>query len=174
MFEITEGARIVFLDCDGVVNNQSTRLISLDGKNRVDPVDENLVNGVIRAIDEVDAEIVISSTWRKYYPVQKIIAMLGNHDPDIKDILHKRIEKNIWRTPDTSSGFRGREISKWISEYEICVGPVCRYAIIDDDTDFSAGQLPHFVNTDAEFGWRPRDRDTLIQAMSVPLYLPAS
>lgn len=120
---------IIFLDMDGVLNNTSMDWESHKAKAEAPYIidDENL-DHLERLVLVLDAQIVISSTWRITCS---------------KDFMEKRLGEIVggaihddWRTKRLS-GIRGLEIQDWL---ERNIGnnhwTFKDFLILDDDSDF--------------------------------------
>ena len=98
--------RIIFLDFDGVIVTPASRF------QHMDPV---CIVHLKRVIEECDAWIVITSTWRKFKTLM-----------DLKDIFNEEgfpllAERSIGVTPDLRKSMaRVEEIEKWIND--LCYG----------------------------------------------------
>lgn len=107
--------KVLFLDIDGVVNNQTTAQRHR-GFIGIDPYLAFLV-GKIQL--DTGCEVVLSSSWRLM--------------PDSKEEVEKQVVKLYDVTPDLRGVTdRGCEINAWLDEHP----EVTRYAILDDNTDF--------------------------------------
>ncbi len=121
---------IIFLDFDGVLTNQKT-----DWKT----FDSECVKYLKKIIDETNADIVISSSWRlnmTTYGLQKLFEPYGLQDRVIGTI------------PELDEGefIRGRKIKKWLDN-----NPTDNFVILDDDDDMEP--LKHrWVQTNFETG----------------------
>ena len=123
--------KIIFLDIDGVLNCKKTV-----ARNRgVIGIDPYLVSIFNRIIFATDAEIVLSSTWRK--------------SKSSRAEIRKRVMDFIDVTPAFYDKYavRGDEVKAWLKknikkedEKDL------RYAILDDDSDFYYYQ-PLFKST---------------------------
>ena len=124
--------KILFLDIDGVLNNEGTFTKSPQDYFPIEPYCAFLV-GKIQL--DTDCKVVLSSSWR--------------HHQESVEHLHNRIINIYDQTPNSDSGIRGEEIKAWIenSKYK-----VERYAILDDDSDMLPEQLPNFFKTDWKTG----------------------
>jgi hypothetical protein len=122
--------KIIFLDIDGVLN------VISQGRDRFGAIfHQHFVNNLKHIIDNTDAKIVISSTWR----------MSGL---EIMQEMWK--ERNlpgevIGITPTNMSWLhnRGAEIKDWLDKHR----NVNNYVIIDDDDDMLPSQTNNFVRT---------------------------
>lgn len=127
--------KIIFLDVDGVLNKIDDSLV-IQEENYIHRLNSALVENLQKVIQETGAKVVLSSTWRK---IPESVAFLEN---TIGPIFSK--------TP-VLRGWRGEEIKQWIVENNF----TGRYVIVDDDSDMLLEQLPHFVQTDPEYGLTP-------------------
>lgn len=145
-------SRIIFLDIDGVLNNAEwVRTLYEENRkkgqlsyferheNEIDPTRVKMISDF--AI-EMNASIVISSSWRKLHPLYEINDML------IENGLYEGVQP-IGITPSLNSGYRGEEVQYWLEQNP----HVTSYVIFDDDGDF----YPHqpLVKTSWEEGLLP-------------------
>lgn len=145
--------RIIFLDIDGVLNSQDW-FCSDDpnrGKGNFDPIAINRLNWVI---EETDAKIVLSTSWR--------------NDPKIFDTF-KQVGVNgeiSGKTDYFATGinylYRGNEILKWCNEHD---DKIISYVIIDDDEDMLFTQKDNFVHTDYIHGFTEMDARKAIKIL---------
>ena len=141
--------KIIFLDIDGVLNSadffkkkhEETGLTQ--GGARVESIDPDALRLLERILEETDARIVVSSSWR-----------IGRETVEIKKILRlagfRHWDKIIDRTPSAGSlsEQRGEEIGMWLDEYN---EDVETFIILDDGSDMGA-LLDHLVKTNWEYG----------------------
>lgn len=120
--------KVLFLDIDGVLNNQWTTE-RFRGYIGIDP---KLAEKVQRIVKETGCSIVLSSTWRL--------------DKEFRDEVRRVVGDFIDTTPDFYGKPRGEEISDWVSKHS----DISRYAILDDWADFDE-KLPLF-RTDPRVG----------------------
>ena len=151
--------KIIFLDIDGVLNNQDYCKIlhHLYGGNgyggffRTDkPSTKDIkwdlrnVDALKTLMDKTGAKIVISSTWRFSHDIAtfKYMFQLYGLKPKIIGLTpdHSRlgIRDDIGRT-------RGDEVNAYLSNHD-----VDKYVILDDDSDFFPDQ--NLVRTDHQVG----------------------
>jgi len=140
---------IIFLDIDGVLNthNHLVKQVEQDGissyQAQFNFCPDSLEN-LKQIVEETDAKIVISSTWRISYrcdyddthrkfwkAIMKNLASIG---------VHKRV---IGITPSCESRIRGDEITEWLSNNQ-----TDNFVIIDDDSDMS-----DLINHLAQCNW---------------------
>lgn len=121
---------VLFLDIDGVLN--------YSGCAGDDPLDRGCVEQLNRVIDVSGCVVVVSSTWRIYYPLYRIELMLKT-----SGFRHGL----LGATPDFFDRDRGDEIAAWLKRFPY-FGPI---AIVDDDSDMGrlSGRL---VKTDFHGG----------------------
>lgn len=123
--------KVLFLDVDGVLNtNKAHTILSLS-------------KGCMRRLQSIfeatDCKIVLSSTWRKF------------EDEPMRKLRYRLLQRGMvlyGKTPIFNSGCRGEEIRAWMDEYQA----IDKYAIVDDDSDMLVEQLPHFFQTDPDYG----------------------
>lgn len=119
--------KIIFLDIDGVLNvycEERDEFGCIFHKH----FEENLK----WIIEETNAKIVISSTWRM--SGLKVMQEMWKHRNLAGDIIDV--------TPFSAFCVRGEEIQTWLDNNE-----VLNYVIIDDDDDMLPTQKSNFVKT---------------------------
>ncbi len=142
---------VIFLDCDGVINTRmwdenKKRLryfFPSDGKCN----NRTAVEWVNVLGEEVDAKIVVSSTWRNV-GLDEMKGILANSG--------LRLEV-IGITPSLK-GDRGLEIQAWLDENPY----VDKYVILDDDADM-AHLMDHLVRCDHEYGFTLYKKDEALR-----------
>lgn len=136
--------KVLFLDIDGVLNSVRSAA-ALGGcpwpRNRNmqgdwEKFDQVAVKLMARLVQETEAHVVLSSTWR--------IGMDQERATELGDFLGYVISS---ATPG-GGGQRGPQIQQWLDEHP----GVDKYAIIDDDSDMLPAQMPHFVKVDPAIG----------------------
>jgi len=124
--------KVIFLDIDGVLNNQT--LLYHYG---FDYIDGDMVELLKHVVNATGAEIVLSSSWR-----------LDGHS---KKIVEKELEKTKMELLDCTIHIKGKkraeEIKEWLGRHK-----VKKYAILDDDEDAGVGFGKNFFQTDADMG----------------------
>ena len=147
--------RVIFLDIDGVLNSWASFY-------KITTEKLQLLNDLI---EQTDAKIVISSSWR-----------IGSKD--VKEFLDKNFSKRTFRLDnfkdatnrecienifyndniigltDTFGPSRGDEIKRWLDNHS---DDIESYVILDDDTDMLDDQLEHLVQTDTYYGITNRE-----------------
>lgn len=152
---------VLFLDIDGVFN--SHRYFKRRSREECDLKAKTIYQSLTQTQRDLDDEavsllkefcdiyqplIVISSSWR-----------IARELKEIQEALKARGFDNIHDfecdvTGRVSGGCRGDEIEKKIREIESFykIRRLCRYAIIDDDSDMLLSQRENFFHVDREYG----------------------
>ena len=143
--------KILFLDIDGVLNNQDAFR-----KKDLDPIDEDNVIQLNRIIDATDCKIVISSVWRRCNTVGSLRSML-----ELKHGVRK--DSIIDFTPIFNRlAPRGHEIEAWLEKND---RP--HFVILDDDNDMLLYQeREHFVQTSFKKGLTKELADKAIEILN--------
>lgn len=149
--------RVLFLDVDGVLNHLGIWKIG-----RPNPIDPECVARLNEVLGKTKARVVLSSAWRGLRSLEAKLRKSG---------ALKRKYPRDWRTPQlhsTSKGgiimarVRGDEIAAWLARHP----EVNRYAIVDDDGDMLAEQMPYFVQTDFhDGGLKQEHADRLVEIL---------
>lgn len=160
--------KIIFLDVDGVLNSEE---LCHQWKEKGEKgyggffeegdvaTDENvkwgqnMVDNLKRIVDSTGAKIVISSTWRKFFSVEKFQEMFRVYGWEDAPVIDK--------TQLTRSS-RGWEVNTWLNKNL----RVKDYVIIDDYPDFYASQLSRFVETNPDVGLTSEDADKAIKILN--------
>ena len=130
--------KVIFLDIDGVLNDE--------GKKRRAGIliDEECVKRLAYIIEQTNARVIISSSWRTFY---KKFMDHNYQDDDIElHTLHNLLEKyqiKIFGMTDTFyRGFDSRpaEIRSWLATH-----PVKSFVILDDIPYWNWNWLKHFM-----------------------------
>ena len=101
--------KVLFLDIDGVVNNERTKA-NFEGLIAIDPTMAALVQ---RIVQNTGCEIVLSSSWRLFQNIRNEVERKICKFSDITPILHAP---------------RGYEIKVWLTLHP----EIDHYAILDD------------------------------------------
>lgn len=136
--------KVIFLDIDGVLNSTTSTIIRhhLGTNDNMHYVSEENFNLLKILVDEANAHIVISSTWRK----DRGFIEQAQNEKDIIEKFRVFFKEHGWEnapiigiTPNLS-GFRGEEVATYLdglSKTDI----IEDYIIIDDDSDFILSDL---------------------------------
>lgn len=140
--------KVIFLDFDGVITIPSSRW----------HLKASLIRNVKRIVDETDAKIVVSSSWRHGFPepnVEETVRQIaGRLKRCPRNAMLNWLVDNLYDcTPfSVDSKYigtgRGGEIQTWLDRHP----DVENYVIIDDDDGMLDSQLYHFVQTNYEDG----------------------
>lgn len=116
-----DGARypVIFLDIDGVLNTfEKVVELSL-------PLQRSSVEVLNQLIEKSGAKVVISSSWRLYYDLEKIEEILENFG---------FVGEIIGKTPVLKGSERGEEIKTWL---QVKGANTQGFVILDDHGDMS-------------------------------------
>ena len=159
--------KIVFLDIDGVLNNETCDYVDLAvGRfgRKQEYIDFDCIARLNKITDETGAVIVVSSTWRFGLSVDELITLFH-----ALGITGKVIGKTDQK--ENNYTFRGNEIFKWINDNISATGHKYRweftdYVIIDDDSDMLLWQFNNFVHTDGRIGLTDVDAEKAISILN--------
>jgi len=156
--------RILFLDIDGVLNSseflthQFFKFYKFPAEDNCEfalqQIDEKAVQRLNRLFEVYpDLRIVLSSTWRKLYPLSIL-----------QELLEKKgLKKNvvIGQTPTRlSDRIRGYEIKEWLDDHS----EVDKFVILDDDANMIS-LLSHLIRTNYEKGLTEKDVDKVLNIL---------
>ena len=136
--------KIIFLDIDGVLNNDATTARYSGTFIGIDPA---LVVQFYRILCGVpDAQVVLSSSWRIH--------------PLDKEEVRREVGEFMDVTPVLGGHMaRGREIAAWLKGHP----EVKRYAILDDDRGMLKEQIPSCFFTNGRVGLTDAIVDQVIE-----------
>lgn len=141
--------KVLFLDIDGVLNNETTKeRVGFGRFKGFIGLDKRLLALYLNWIKDKPIEVVISSTWRLDKDQLTAMAFNGLRWLDI--------------TPNM--GYRGKEIEAWLNAKG---AQVEAYGILDDIQQFYPYQHPHFVQTSYIHGLRPKNLKKLEGILSL-------
>jgi hypothetical protein len=151
---------VLFLDIDGVLN--SSEFLTHQFSNSINYPESTKEDFALQQLDEVairrlnllfriypDLKIVISSTWRKLYPLHTIQELLESKGLQ-KNIIIDKTKGHL------SVGIRGYEIKEWLDAHP----EVSRFVILDDDVDMDF-LSSYLVQTDFRKGLMEEDVDKI-------------
>jgi hypothetical protein len=125
--------KILFLDIDGVLNNESFLLSNAEhsvGTNVADvwEIDPSAITHLNRIVKETNCKIVLSSSWRFNWTAEATQQLLEHNGFNHHNVI-------IDTTPLVDLICRGDEIFMWLmGEYGSIVN-FPKFAIVDDDDD---------------------------------------
>lgn len=174
---------IIFLDIDGVLNSNDwykRRGEATTLPHPLDDIDPECVKHLNKIIEETEAKVVVSSTWR-----------LGHTIEGLQNILEKIDFKGelVGVTPHLGGieGYtipRGCEIERWLKEHGkfqrinwsiktqreyVEKSIVKNYVILDDDSDMLLCQREHFVKTSWKDGLNEKLALQCIEILKTPI-----
>lgn len=153
--------KVIYLDFDGVLNNELWFIERLNEKNKhkivnlkeheLTAIDPRCVENLNVIIEATGAKVVVSSTWR-----------MGREIDELQAILDARgFRGEIIGKTDNLRGegcLRGNEIREWQRANADIIGieDKERYVILDDDSDMLYWQRNNMIIVDAYCGITPR------------------
>jgi len=152
--------KIIFLDFDGVLNSEAYSDFCKDvlgydnGYGGFFQIEDDITREVVKfdpltlrilqyILDETDAKIVISSTWRELHPLHRIKEMLALYGIDPDRVIGVTASNG-------RQAFRGDEVNLFLRAYD-------SYVILDDGTDFYPDQTRVQTNPDIGLTWNDAD-----------------
>lgn len=139
---------IIFLDIDGPLCNHRIGFNPEDDLTyiyKLNPLDKYSIKLINELCLTFNAEIVISSSWRKLHGKEEILNHFKEHAFSGKFHLN-------WCTPNLG-GFRGKEINEWLLKNNFSTSD--NYVCIDDDTeDYFPWQTVCSVDCYEGFGFK--------------------
>jgi len=147
--------RIIFLDFDGVLNSREFFIANRDLirgatsflQRGIAELNSESVRLMSDFAQEMNAGVVISSSWRTLHSLGEINEML------IQTGWQTRLPFSV--TPRDKHGFRGNEIIDWLSDFGMV--NVESFVIFDDDGDFHPSQP--LIRTSWDFGLQQQHID---------------
>jgi len=142
---------VIFLDIDGVLATPKQIHAWAEREHKPCPpglpqIDPECANILKRIVDRLDAQIVVSSCWRKL-----------DHDMyDLIQLFSKLEIPLLGVTPSSSSGIREAEIMKYIDDHHLMVD---QCLVIDDDTHDLQLFTERLLQTDGYLGLQVGDDD---------------
>jgi hypothetical protein len=164
--------KIIFLDFDGVLNNDpflddvlrkenANHCLDIAAHKQIIPEKVELVNEIIA---KTNAKIVISSTWRQLHDIdflRNLLKDMGLIGEIIGTTPIKRVDTNcFW--PNSPFTSRGDEINEWMKGKKID-----SYVILDDINEFFGDQEIRFVETDAMIGLTKNNVELAIDILNI-------
>lgn len=150
--------KVVFLDIDGVLNNEGYLSKVAAGRSSAGiglrSFDPDSIDQLNRFLKETGASVGISSTWRYMHDIDSF--------RELFKLSGLPADSIIGTTPKTMEGHRGQEISGWLREHP----EVTSYVIVDDDSDMESYQRPRFVQTTWARGLRSEHVDRMITLLN--------
>lgn len=131
--------RFIFLDIDGALNSENTRYVPPYGYGSAtwDGIDFNCVCRLNKIVEETNAKLILSSSWKHYKPLEyceKHLQKYGLKFP-IKERttnLNKLLDPNLSKEEqkfNVPTHNHGKEILHWISKNN---WRIKSFVVIDD------------------------------------------
>jgi hypothetical protein len=144
-----EEFKVLFLDCDGVLNDQNDMKVTGDNRPYF-VLNHDKLDHLNNIISKTNCKIVLSSSWR----------MMDGGVETLEKFGIKIFDKTL-----SLSKPRGYEIQEWLDRNP----DVTNYAILDDDGDMLIHQRLHFVQTDYLVGLNECTAYRTIQKLKKPI-----
>lgn len=153
--------KIIFLDFDGVMDTSYyDHILSKEGKPGNDEYgavfDPYCIRNLKRIIEETEADIVVSSSWKYLMSYQDFLNMWKDRGLPgfITDVTPNPVDRRK----------RGDEIDAWIEECKT----ECQYVIIDDleANNFNEHQIPRLLIVNPFFGLDEETAERAIQILN--------
>jgi hypothetical protein len=148
--------RVIFLDFDGVLNNNRS-IAEFGNCYQFDPL---CVEALNRILEETGARVVISSSWRCFWSLAENTETL-----EVNGVLPGRV---IDSTPELSVD-RGYEIDAWLKSSP---AEIVSFVILDDQTDMVM-HLDRLVLTTVDEGLTLEHARRAIEILDQPWSHPA-
>lgn len=151
--------KVLFLDIDGVLNNDETTDKTPSGFTGVDMI---LVQRLQHLIEATSAKIVLSSTWKEEWNKDKHLC-----HPDGQYLSEKLKDCGLIIEDKISDGVlshRGLQIKEYLDKHK----HITSYAIVDDfNFDFAdvSDLKRHFIQTNKSIGLTDEDVNCLISIL---------
>lgn len=168
--------KLIFLDIDGVL--ATSECFKTDNSKEWALVDR-IQNIFSKIIDETDAEIVLSSSWRTHdleYTKQFMkqegfkfheriigVTIRAYHYIDRSKKIHLSIPRGVEIQQWIDTNIHSENGKNWNRKV---LGVDYNYVILDDDTDMLYTQRNNFVNTKSDIGLTEKDAELAIQILN--------
>ncbi|MBE6665227.1 MAG: hypothetical protein E7603_03265 [Ruminococcaceae bacterium] len=153
--DITENIKVIFLDIDGVLNSSA---YDRERKENDGNIDETRLPLIKRVVDETQAKIVLSSSWRTHW--NRNLSLCDSVGKDMTALFAVYQLEIYDKTPVLSSNDRAEEIRMWLDKNKT----VTHFVILDDNR-FGWGELlEYLVSTSYRIG-RGLEEKHLLEAI---------
>lgn len=165
MVHTGKGTKIIFLDCDGVINSIQWEAVRRDMPPESivdDAIDPRCLKRIVDVCAATGAKIVISSDWRVNWPFARTRLEHAGIPEGL--IIDRTPVFNI--VPGMHHFSRGEEIQAWLDDHD----DIYDYIIIDDREDFLPDQIRlHLVHIDNWVGFTEKYKKSAIEMLSASL-----
>lgn len=157
-----EARKIIFLDCDGVINSIQWEAVRKDMPPASvidDAIDPRCLSRIVSICKVTGAKIVLSSDWRISWPFARTrLERAGMPEGLIMDCTPV-----LNTVPGMHRHSRGDEVQAWLDAHD----DVYDYVIIDDREDFLQDQVRlHLVHVNNWVGITEKDRLAAVEMLS--------
>lgn len=165
--------KVIFLDIDGVMISGASTIRNYGQQNFGLTLHPEHVEALNFILENTDARIVVSSTYRWMYSVKQLKLLFHKNG-----INHKYV---ISSTPFIKDAQRGDEIMKWVNLYpEIAKKRfgnkvdcnIESFVVLDDDNDMSTIPKGKFVQVNRNYGLTHWDAIKTIRVLNGRDMLP--
>jgi hypothetical protein len=150
--------KYLLLDIDGVLATpkqwKNGRMIAVPSGRSSYGFDRKCVKRLKTIIEQTECVVILTSTWRKLYPLEDIEWLLKKHGLSL--VFHGK-------TSYVANSGRGREIDEYLCYNKINAG----YVVIDDDV-FDMGNLDQdrIVKCDSNIGLQDKGMNDAIRILN--------
>ncbi len=154
--------KVVFLDVDGVLNNEFTTESIMKCRG----IDDELVANLATIVRITGAEIVLVSDWKMFFD-SKVDIKDATH-PMLRYLMDKLQKYDLYiydYTIDRNASDRGYGIQRWLKRFP----EVERWVVLDHKFFFDyeeAGVVPHLVLTNGICGLTESDVANAIEILT--------
>ena len=147
--------KALFLDFDGVITLPPKWILNLDK-----------INLIKKIVDETDAKIIVSSSWRAdtiENTINRSFNLQSEHNDTITWFINNLYDVTPGISDEQYKGTgRGGEIQTYLDHHQ----EFDNYVILDDDSDMLDTQLYHFVQTNFEDGITETEANRAIKILN--------
>jgi len=154
--------KVLFLDIDGVLNNEESCNSPEALKRAKDDVGfmmtercfhPDCVANIREILDRTGAVMVMSSAWKSFFSESNVALIRAGLPPCI--------DKAGWTKGATN---RGECIDAWLKKHEQWM-EIESFVIIDDSRDMLENQMANFVNTKSKIGITKEEAEKAIEIL---------
>lgn len=168
--------KIIFLDIDGVMKSGASAIRNYGEMGFGLTLHPEHVEALNFILDNTDARIVISSTYRLGYSVKEMKQLFKDNGIDYKYVIS---HTPFLDAPKGEYVERGDEIAHWLQYYpQIAFDKfgvdldVESFVVLDDDNDMNAINPINFVQTNRNYGLTHYDAVKAIEVLNGEPLIP--